>query len=104
MLRNQLSRRPAIADDVLVYGQPYETSDGATVITVTRTGSLLRGTHPVGVFVVHDGQVGWTPAVDATRITLLGELIGLLAAVIATLAVLRRPPWPDLKGYRPQRR
>lgn len=104
MLRNQLSRRPAIADDALVYGQPYETSDGATVITVTRTGSLLRGTYPVGVFVVHGGQVVWTPAVDATRITLLGELIGLLAAVIATLAVLRRPPWPDLKGYRPQRR
>ncbi|MEU0502163.1 hypothetical protein [Nocardia sp. NPDC005998] len=100
MLRNPLSRHPAVEDDALVFGQPYDTSDGATVITVARTGSLLRGTYPLGVFVVHGGQVVWTPAVDVTRIA----LIGLLTAVIATLAVLRRPPWPDLKGYPPLRR
>ncbi len=29
----------------------------------------------------------------------MGELIGLLAAVITSLAILRRPPWPDL-GHR----
>ncbi|MFX0578650.1 hypothetical protein [Nocardia nepalensis] len=95
MLGNQLSRLQAV-DDSVIYGQPHETHDGSTVITVARTGGLLRSARPVGVFVVHDGQVTWAPAVDATRITLLGELIGLLAAVIATLAVLRRPPWPDL--------
>ncbi|WP_433192756.1 hypothetical protein ACQP1G_29165 [Nocardia sp. CA-107356] len=99
MLRNQLSRGP-VEDDSLVYGRPHETTDGATVITVARTGGLLRGSRPIGVFVVHDGQAAWAPAVDVTRIALLGELIGLLAVVIATLAVLRRPPWPDLSGDR----
>ncbi|MFI6772239.1 hypothetical protein [Nocardia sp. NPDC050412] len=83
-------------DDSLIYGQPYETSDGTTIITVARTGGLLHSARPVGAYVVHEGEVSWTPAVDATRIALMGELIGLLAAVIATLAVLRRPPWPDL--------
>ncbi|MEV6138078.1 hypothetical protein AB0L63_18820 [Nocardia sp. NPDC051990] len=83
-------------DDSLAYGQPYETSDGTTVITVTKTGGLLNSARPVGAFVVHDGQVSWTPAVDATRIALMGELIGLVTSVIATLAILRRPPWPDL--------
>lgn len=95
VLRNQLNPVRAV-DDSLAYGQPYETSDGTTVITVTRTGGLLHSARPVGAFVVHDGEVSWTPAVDATRIALMGELIGLLAAVIATLAILRRPPWPDL--------
>ncbi|MEV4123458.1 hypothetical protein [Nocardia sp. NPDC049707] len=95
MLRNPLNPSRTV-DDSLAYGQPYETSDGTTVITVTRTSGLLRSARPVGAFVVHDGEVSWTPAVDATQIALMGELIGLLAAVIATLAVLRRPPWPDL--------
>ncbi|MGY4098874.1 hypothetical protein ACW2Q0_04800 [Nocardia sp. R16R-3T] len=95
MLRNQLNPVRTV-DDSLTYGQPYETSDGATVITVTRTGGLLHGARPVGAFVVHEGELSWTPAVDATRIALMGELIGLLAAVIAALAILRRPPWPDL--------
>jgi hypothetical protein len=31
---------------------------------------------------------------DANRIALIGVLTGLLAAVIASLAVLRQPPWP----------
>jgi hypothetical protein len=29
---------------------------------------------------------------------LMGELIGLVAATFATLAMVRRPPWPDLHG------
>ncbi|MFQ6326806.1 hypothetical protein ACLMAL_11760 [Nocardia sp. CWNU-33] len=88
---------PAEIAGSLVYGAPYETAEGATVITVTRVGGILRTTaRPVGVFAIHDGKTSWTPAVDGTRIAMLGELIGLLSAVIATLAVLRRPPWPDL--------
>jgi hypothetical protein len=84
-----------------VYGQPYRTADGATVITVAR----IRGradahrfsAAPVGVFVVRDGKTRWVPAVDANRIALLGVLTGLLSAVIGCLAVLRRPPWPELR-------
>ncbi len=106
MIRNQLNSLRTV-DDSLTYGQPYETSDGTTVITVTRTGVLLHSARPVGAFVVHEGEVSWTPAVDATRIALMGELIGLLATVITTLAILRRPPWPDLSrvvAFRPRPR
>jgi hypothetical protein len=79
-----------------VYGEPYRTADGGTVITVAK---VRAGTAtPLGVFVVHGGNARWVPAVDADRIALIGVLTGLLAAVIGSLAVLRRPPWPDLSG------
>ena len=45
---------------------------------------------PVGVFVIKDGEASWVP--------LMGELIGLVSATFATLAMVRRPPWPDLRG------
>jgi hypothetical protein len=70
-----------------VYGEPYQTDDGTTVIPVVK---------PVGVFVVRGGEASWVPALDANRIALIGVLTGLLAAVIATLAVLRQPPWPRI--------
>jgi hypothetical protein len=79
-----------------VYGEPYETAAGTTVIPVARVSGRGHTAAPVGVFAIHDGTVTWEPAVDVTRIAFLGEFIGLAAAVIATLAVLRRPPWPDL--------
>ncbi|MTE12363.1 hypothetical protein [Nocardia aurantiaca] len=78
----------------LNYGEPYETSDGATIITVTGTGGLL-GPRPLGIFVVRADKVKWEPAVDMSRIALLGVLTGLISAVLGTAAVLRRPPWPD---------
>ncbi|MGI5220454.1 hypothetical protein [Nocardia sp. CA-290969] len=83
-------------DSAPVYGEPFETSDGAIVITVARRGLFSTVMRPAGVFVVRDGSATWVPAVDVDRIALMGELIGLLAAVIASLAILRRPPWPDL--------
>lgn len=75
------------------YGEPYQTPDGTTVIVVTK---------PLGVFAVRDGQASWTPAVDNSRIALIGVITGLLAAVIGTLAVLRQPPWPriTIRDYR----
>jgi hypothetical protein len=90
-----------------VYGQPYEIEDGVTVVPVARVrGKSRRGTgadlhltaRPVGVFVIRDGEATWVPAVDSTRIALMGELIGLVSAALATLAMVRRPPWPDLRG------
>jgi hypothetical protein len=79
-----------------VYGEPYRTADGGTVITVAK---VRAGTAtPVGLFVVHGGRVRWVPAIDANRIALIGVITGLIAATLASLAVLRRPPWPDLSA------
>ena len=72
-----------------IFGEPYETPDGTTVITVTS---------PPGVFAIREGQAKFEPAVDATRVALLAVGTGLVAATLGTLAVLRRPPWPDLSG------
>jgi len=82
-----LDQLPADGADGRVYGEPFETADGATVIPVAK---------PLGVFVVHQGKARWVPAVDGNRIALIGAVTGLLAAVIATLAVLRQPPWPKM--------
>jgi len=53
------------------YGQPYQTADGATVIPVAK---------PLGVFVIRGGEASWVPAIDQSRIALIGVLTGLLAA------------------------
>ena len=70
-----------------LYGEPYQTPDGTTVIPVIK---------PLGVFVIRDGEASWRPAMDANRIALIGVITGLLAAVIGSLAVLRQPPWPRM--------
>lgn len=79
-----------------VYGEPYRTADGATVIPVSkvRAGSAT----PVGIFVIHDGSAQWLAAVDSDRIALIGVITGLIAAVLGSAALLRRPPWPDLSA------
>ncbi|WP_405488313.1 hypothetical protein [Nocardia sp. NBC_00511] len=81
----------------LVYGEPHETSDGTTIITASRVGGFKGGLRPLGIFVVRGDQVKWEPAVDAGRIAMLGVLTGLIAATLGTLAVVKRPPWPDLR-------
>lgn len=85
-----------------VFGDPYVTSDGATVIPASkvcdRPGSGRSDSRPLGIFVIKDGTPTWVPAVDTTRIALMGELIGLVAATLATVAMVRRPPWPDVRG------
>ena len=87
---------PDLADSGRVYGEPYQTPDGATVITVARLGSGAA----LGAFVIRGDSAKWVPVVDANRIALIGVTTGLLAAVIGSLAVLRRPPWPDLPRHR----
>ena len=76
-----------------VFGQPYETADGTTVIPVAKSGAK-----PLGVFVVKDGKASFVPAVDAGRIAMMGILVGLVSAALAGVAMVRRPPWPDLHG------
>jgi hypothetical protein len=85
-----------------VYSEPYQTADGATIIAVSKIRGNVRDevavrARPIGVFVIHGGDVKWSPAVDPTPIALLGVLTGLIAATLATLAMVRRPPWPDIR-------
>lgn len=93
-LRDVSELRDTVETDAShVYGQPYETADGATVIPVVR----VRG-GALGVFVVKDGRAKWKPAVDSTRVALLGIFVVLVSATLAGVAMVRRPPWPDLHG------
>jgi hypothetical protein len=86
-------------DTSRAYGQPYETADGTTVIPVTK----VRGA-ALGVFIVKDGKAKWIPAVDASRIALMGIFVGLVSASLAGVAMVRRPPWPDIHGDISKRR
>lgn len=79
-----------------VYGEPYRTADGGTVITVAKVRASTST--PVGVFVVHGGTARWVPAIDTNRIALIGVITGLISAVLVSMALLRRPPWPDLSA------
>lgn len=81
-----------------VFGPPIETADGTTVIPVARARGAAK---PLGVFVVKDGQATWQPAIDAERIALAGILVGLVSATLAGVAMVRRPPWPDLRNGLP---
>ena len=84
-----LRRLEADPDAAHTCGQPFETADGTTVIPWAK---------PVGVYVIKDGRASWKPAVDTGRIAMLGILVGLASAVFAGVAMVRRPPWPDLHG------
>ena len=64
---------------------------GATV-------DLRCAAKPAGVFVVKDGKAAWVPAVDTGRVAMMGILVGLVSATLAGVAMVRRPPWPDLHG------
>jgi hypothetical protein len=88
-VRQVIDTQGADVDASRVFGQPYETADGATVIPVLR---------PPGVFVVKDGKSIFTPAVNGQRLAMMGILVGLISAALAGLAMVRRPPWPDLRG------
>ena len=79
-----------------VHGEPYETADGTMVIPVAKVRGLRANS--VGVFVIKDGKATWQPAVDGERIAVMGILVGLVSATLAGIAMIRRPPWPDLKG------
>jgi hypothetical protein len=95
-------------DAARVFGQSYETADGTTVIPVTnvrgaakpggRDGRFALSAKPAGVFVVKDGDATWLPAIDGGRIAMMGILVGLVSATLAGVAMVRRPPWPDLHG------
>jgi uncharacterized spore protein YtfJ len=78
---------------------PYER-DGALVIPVARVrgggggGEGRAGTEPLGsgwggVYVIRDGRVSWQPAVDVTRIALQGQIVVIVALLVAR-SIIRR--------------
>ncbi|KZF10499.1 MAG: hypothetical protein WBD41_24490 [Rhodococcus sp. (in: high G+C Gram-positive bacteria)] len=94
---DRLDRLRSVAATAQVFSDPYTTSDGSTVIAVS-TVKPHGSVKAVGIFVVTKGDCVWTPAIDQTRIAVIGVTIGLVAATLSSLAVLRRPPWPDLSA------
>jgi hypothetical protein len=95
-ITDSVQRLPADGARSRVYGEPYRTADGATVIPVSKVGA--GSSAPVGVFVIKGDSAQWIAAVDVYPLALIGVVTGLLAAVLGSLAVLRRPPWPDLSA------
>jgi hypothetical protein len=81
---------------MLVFGEPYEASNGSVIVTVSRGGWCGFPERAIGIYTVTAAGTTWTPAVDASRHALIGVCTGLLAALISTIAVLRRPPWPEM--------
>ena len=84
-----------------VYGDPYE-QDGMTVIPAASVrgggggGAGRRGdddsgsgagfgmmARPSGAWIIKDGRVTWKPAVDANRIALGGQIVGLVSVLVA---------------------
>ncbi len=87
---------PAGIDDSVVFGTPYQTPDGATIITVARPGGRFRsGPKPLGVVVVEGKESKWIATKDESLLAFVGVLTGLVAAALSTAAMVRRPPWPD---------
>jgi uncharacterized spore protein YtfJ len=82
-----------------VYGEPIET-DGVTVVPAAAVrgggggGGDAEGdggggfgvmAKPVGAYVIRGNQVSWVPAVDVTRVLLIG-----FAALLVLRSILRR--------------
>ena len=90
------------AQDVMaarrVYGEPFE-KNGVTVIPAARVmgggdnagnGGAGFGVmaSPAGAWIVKGETVRWQPAVDATKVALMGQLVAL-AAILTLRSVLR---------------
>lgn len=90
-----------------VFGDPYE-KDGVTVIPAASVrggggggggedqagnrgsgGGFGLSARPVGVYQVKDGGVTWIPAVDATRVIVLGQ-VAMILFLLTLRTVLRR--------------
>lgn len=89
-----------------VFGEPIH-AEGVTVIPVSKVaggggggggtesgegegfgGGLGWGSSATGVYVLHDGEVSWQPAVDVNRAVLVGAAV-LITALSTLRAVVR---------------
>jgi uncharacterized spore protein YtfJ len=90
-----------------VFGEPYE-KDGVTIIPAARvrggagggSGEGAEGegkgsgsgfgitAHPVGAFMLREGELSWRPAVDVNRVILGGQVVAVVA--LLTLRAIMR--------------
>ena len=93
---NALERLDAARDAVTVrrvYGEPYK-EDGITIIPAANVmgggggGADTQGNggggfgvraRPAGAWVIKNGDAQWRPAVDVTRIALMGQIVAIVA-------------------------
>src|SRR5919204_2744402 len=81
-----------------VFGEPYE-KDGVTIIPAARVRAGAGGgggegaqgegsgsgsgfgmtAHPVGAFMIREGELSWRPAVDVNRVILGGQVVAVVA-------------------------
>jgi uncharacterized spore protein YtfJ len=96
-----------------VYGEPYE-KNGVTVIPAAKVygggggggdtegnggGGFGLSARPAGAWIVKGDSVRWQPAVDATKIALMGQVVAL-AAILMLRSVLRhRSPQLQLPKF-----
>jgi len=90
-----------------VYGEPYE-KNGLTVIPAAAVrggggggrrdgeeagdgGGLGVTARPSGAWIIQDGEVTWKPAVDANRIVLGGQIVGVFALLVVARLLGQRP-------------
>jgi uncharacterized spore protein YtfJ len=79
-----------------VYGDPIER-EGLTIVPAADVrgggggggdadnnggGGFGLTARPVGAYVVRDGRVEWTPAVDVSRISMMGIAFGIVALLV----------------------
>ena len=79
-----------------VYGDPIER-EGLTIVPAARVsgggggggdaennggGGFGLAAHPIGVYVVKDGDVTWEPAVDVNRLSAMGIVAGIVALLV----------------------
>jgi hypothetical protein len=96
-----------------VYAEPF-VKNGTTVIPAAavrggagggeapdgkgESGGFGLSAHPTGAWVIQGDDVRWKPAVDVTRIAILGELVGLFGLFawrsVALARARRRPVVP----------
>ena len=85
-----------------VFGEPYE-KDGLTIIPAARVqgavgagggedpqtqgkgsgGGFGMTARPVGAFILRNGDLTWRPAIDATRIAIGGQVVAIVALLVA---------------------
>jgi uncharacterized spore protein YtfJ len=87
-----------------VFGEPYEV-EGCLVVPVASVrgggggsdtagnggsgGGFGTSARPVGVYRIKGDEVTWLPAVDSTRVAVLGEVVAIVALLVLC-SVLRR--------------